>query len=240
MRRLAILFSGLLLAGCGGKEQPRSQAAEPPNTQPTFILWAWDRYEDLRFLKPGEAEVAALLETIYLRNGNYRAWPRRLPLLMPEGQEPLQVVRLESDGTPLPSYEEVAGRITGWRRGGRYQIDFDARESQRAWYLQLIRHLRTWEPSISITALTSWCLEKPWFGAAADEVVPMLFQMGPQRNAYLTRLQRQGGFAPGCQESIGVSTAEPLSWQPEAKRVYVFHPQPWTRTSFDEFRARWR
>jgi hypothetical protein len=37
---------------------------ELERTPLTLVLWAWDRAEDLRFLKPGQAEVAGLMATI--------------------------------------------------------------------------------------------------------------------------------------------------------------------------------
>jgi hypothetical protein len=200
----------------------------------------WDRAEDLGFLKPGEAEVAALMETLYLRNGQTTNWPRKLPLVMPEGMKPIPVIRLESDGSALPSADSVASFLSRWMDDKRIQIDFDARASQRGWYRDLIRGTRTWRPHVSITALAFWCLEKPWFGGAPDQAVPMLFRMGPQRHVVLARLHRQGEFAEGCRDALAVSSDEPLPWRPYAKKVYIFNPRRWTRKSFDEVRARLR
>jgi hypothetical protein len=91
-----------------------------------------------------------------------------------------------------------------------------------------------------MTALASWCLEKPWFLGVPDEVVPMLFQMGPQQNGIFERLFRQGNFSEGCRGSLGLSTAEALRWRPEAWRIYVFNPKRWTREAFDAISARLR
>ncbi len=136
------------------------------------------------------------------------------------------------------------------------QLDFDARESQLGWYRELIRSLS--EPTnatfgrrqrnVSITALATWCMQpQPWFQSKPsdlpselEEVVPMLFRMGPQRVELLTEIARRRDFAEGCRGTIGVSIDEPLPWYPPARRVYVFNPKRWTKEVFDEVCARWR
>ncbi len=203
-----------------------------------MVLWAWDRYEDLRFLKPGEAEVAGLLVTIQMKNGKGNPWFRHLPLLVPEGVPLYGVARLESDGSGLPGVVDVALWIR-LLRGGKLpvlQVDFDARESERDWYARLLKDLRRTH-KVSITALASWCLDKPWF-EAGGEAVPMLFRMGPDRGRILARLRRQGGFANECAGAVGLATDEPLAWRPDASRVYLFHPTRWTREAFDAACAR--
>lgn len=86
----------------------------------------------------------------------------------------------------------------------------------------------------------SACLDSPHLIGLADEIVPMLFRMGPKRNAYLAKLQSRGRFAEGCRDSLGLATDEPLPWRPAAKRIYVFNPNRWSRQSFDQIRSRLR
>ena len=228
----------LLLTACA---RPQSNLAKPQPPE-TIVLWAWDRAEDLRFLKPGEAEVAALMRTLYLRNGNVDQWRRKLPLFLPDGLQPIEVTRFESDGTPLPPAEQVAShfsseRLTEFRR---LQFDFDVRASQIVWYRELLEQTKTWKSTVSFTSIVSNCLENPWSADLPIEAVPMLFRMGPQRSTYLDRLQAKGDFARGCRGSLGISTDEPLAWRPPAKRIYVFNPNRWTRESFDQIRSRLR
>jgi hypothetical protein len=65
--------------------------------------------------------------------------------------------------------------------------------------------------------------------ALADEVVPMLFQMGPDARAVLTQLHEHEGWPLAvCDGAAGVSTDEPWPPLPRARIVYVFHPKPWT------------
>lgn len=223
----------LLLNSCARPPQSLPKPAPPKK----IILWVWDRADDLRFLQPGEAEVAVLTATIYLRNGKAESWHRRLPLLLPEGLTATPVVRLESDGSPLPPPESVAYLLPF---NQPFQIDFDVRESQLPWYRELLVLLRQRQVPISITSVMSACLDNPPLTGLANEIVPMLFRMGPQRNAYLAKLQTRGLFAEGCRDSLGLATDEPLPWRPAAKRIYVFNPNRWSRQSFDQIRSRLR
>lgn len=220
----------------------------PPGAQPTpaLVLWAWDRAEDFRFLQPGEAEVAGLMATIQLRDGHAEPWYRRLALVVPDGVPLTAVVRLESDGTALPPADEVANTIAyAARHPGvvGLQIDFDARESQRSWYTDLLAKLGAHrQPApyrLSITALASWCLEPPWFTRdfrRVPEAVPMLFRMGPERGPLIDRVMHEG-LHEDCAGSIGLSLDEPLAKRPPASRIYIFNPQRWTPESFAQARA---
>jgi hypothetical protein len=223
----------VLLASCSRPQPP------PVAAPPKIVLWVWDRAEDLRFLKPGEADVAALMATIYLRNGRAESWHRKLPLHLPEGLKPLSVVRLESDGSALPPADAVQSHLFCFRQEG-LQLDFDFRASQLVWYRDLLRSIKSRGVNLSMTAVASACMDTAPAAEFANETVPMLFRMGPQRNAYLARLQKQGAFAPGCRDSLGISIDEPLPWRPAAKRIYVFNPNRWSRESFDQIRARLR
>ncbi len=231
VRPFPLLLLLVLSPGC------KRQAPVAPAPPPTIILWAWDRAEDLRFLQPGEAEVAALMQTVYLRNGNADPWRRKLPLFLPEGIEPIYVTRFESDGSALPSPELTYQFLSP---GSRHQIDFDVRQSQLPWYRELLALAANAKLNPSITSVLSACLDSPPLAGLPPEIVPMLFRLGPQRNSYLAKLQSQGDFAPECRGSFGISVDEPLPWLPPAKRVYVFNPQPWTRESFDQIRSRLR
>jgi hypothetical protein len=256
----AICLFVALVCGCR-----RQAAQDTKRTKPTLVLWAWDRTEDLRFLKAGEAEVAGLMATVRLRNGKADMWRRKLPLFVPPGVPLKAVVRLESDGSELPVVGRVSDLIENLTIGDfdSLQIDFDARQSQLDWYRRLLLTLKsTHERSagvppayrsraighISITALASWCVDRPWFTdpqaildvwPSIQEVVPMLFRMGPHRVELLKRIARDKDFAEGCRGAVGVSLDEPLPWYPPAKRIYIFSPTPWTKEAFDQACARW-
>ncbi len=96
----------------------------------------------------------------------------------------MAVVRLEGTGV-LPDAQAVAEPIL--RDAARpgiqaLQIDFDARESERAWYRHLLERLRAGLAAgvpLSITALASWCDGDSWMrDLPVSDGVPMLFRMG--------------------------------------------------------------
>jgi hypothetical protein len=211
-------------------------------------------------LKVGEAEVAGLMATVQMRNGRADMWRRRLPLFVTPGLPLKAVVRLESDGSELPSVDRVSNLIENLTMGDldTLQIDFDAKLSQLDWYRSLLRRFELLYQQgggaapqyrsraighVSLTALASWCVERPWFADApsnVEEVVPMLFRMGPHRVDLLRRIARAEDFAEGCRGAVGVSLDEPLPWYPPANRIYVFSPTAWTKEAFDQACARWR
>ncbi len=96
------------------------------------------------------------------------------------------------------------------------QIDFDARATQRGFYRELLADARralgagAW---LSMTALASWCEGDPWLDAPAlpvDEVVPMAFSMGTDRDAVLRALRGGGMFrSRACRGSVGWAAGEP-------------------------------
>ena len=127
-------------------------------------------------------------------------------------------------------------------RGRALQIDFDARQSERAWYAAFLRELRSRISStlpLTITALEHWCEDGAWISSLpVTDATPMLFRMGPEDRP------APDGFAPGvCQASVGVSTDELPVRIPRARRIYFFHPGPWTQEAYDAAvaqAARWR
>ncbi len=215
---------------------------------PPVVLWAWERTEDLRFLKPGEAGVAFLARTVEVDRKGQKVRSRRNPLHVPPGTPLVAVVRLELH-QPGPSNEqggEIVKAIRDlWDLPGvlGLQIDFDATRSQRAFYRDLLHRLQKTRPpgmSLTITALGSWCLGDPWIrGLPVDEAVPMLFQMGPESMAVRDGLARRGDFTVSlARSSVGYSLDEPFLPVPRGRRVYAFNPRPWTERDFHALKAR--
>jgi hypothetical protein len=165
------------------------------------------------------------------------------PLRYHPGAVLIAVVRVESAGAPLPDAAataaaiEPAARLAGVRA---LQVDFDARESERDFYREVLVKLRQRMPPampLSMTALASWCESDRWLaGLPVVEAVPMLFRMGVNEGL-------KGDRDPLCRSSVGVSTDELPAAPPHGRRVYVFNPHAW---SSDELRAavrevsRWR
>jgi hypothetical protein len=209
--------------------------SDPTPDLPRIMLWAWESPQDLRFLKPGSAGIAFLARTVWMESGAVRSRPRLQPLRFPPGAALVAVVRLESDGSAPPPAADVvreilpAARIEGVRG---LQVDFDARLSQREWYAGCLRELKAALPPyqyLTVTALESWCEEGKWVETLpVADAVPMLFRLGPGE-----RREPSGFAARLCRSSVGVSTDEFPARIPRARRLYFFHPGPWTREAWD-------
>jgi len=203
---------------------------------PALMLWAWERPVDVRGLPPG-AGVAFLAQTITASPHAIVISARRQPLRVDPGTRLMAVTRIEAPGD-APSapgrVEEMARAIAksaALPQVEGVQVDFDARVSQRAMYRQLLHAVRGLLPSdtaLSMTALASWCLDDRWLeDLPIDEVVPMLFRMGPSEEPLRASLASRT-LAPSCRSAIGMSLDEPLTVSTRKKRLYVFNPSPWT------------
>lgn len=254
------------------RERQDAMAAVPP-----VILWAWERPEDLRFLDPSRVGVAFLARTIFIAPPPGRpeeiaprvfVRPRLQPLRLAPGTALIAVVRIETPpafvltadvhpgkesarNDPPEVAQGVASSIAeleGVPGVRAIQVDFDAAQSQRAFYADLLRHLRTKLPEgfpVSITALASWCLGDAWIdGLPVEEAVPMLFRMGADTATVARELHAGRDFRlPLCRDSLGLSTDESFSrnlirkaaadtlWR--ERRVYLFHPRAWTREALE-------
>ena len=207
---------------------------------PPTMLWAWERPEDLRFINPQTTGVAFLSKTILLRDDRAEIRPRRQPLLVAPGTKLLAVTRVESAPgaaarTDIASLQALAREIAATAAPANVlgvQIDYDARASEREFYIKLLHAVRRELPPavpLSITALASWCLGDHWLaGLPVDEAVPMLFQMGPDTTAIRLHLKVGGTFPETlCRSSIGVALDEPVTRLPEHRRTYWWSSRPW-------------
>src|ERR1044072_3216428 len=179
MRARAPALLPLALAPCV------SATRAPPST---LILWAWERPEDLRFAGPG-TEVAGQAGFVAIEGGGFSARGRLFPLRVARPPETV-LVHVEIDHRrPLawtPALRAgVSAAVLHFARSipaRRVQVDFEVRASERQVLLALVADVRRGLPrgtSLSMTALASWCDTEGWLeGAAADEIVPMLFRMG--------------------------------------------------------------
>lgn len=240
-RRLRAGFSVfvLLLAVAGGGD---SAAVGPVfSAAPPVVLWAWERPEDLRFLDAGRFGVAYLAGTLALAGDEVVFRPRLQPLRVAEGTWLIAVVRIEPSGESPPAYS-AAQRAETVRRIGELvdgssvrsvQADFDALRSERFFYRDLLWQLREALPKsvpISMTALASWCLGDRWLdGLPVEEAVPMLFDMGADREQIAAHLAAGGDFrSPVCRKSLGLATYDHPARLPADRRLYLFHSRPWT------------
>ena len=170
--------------------------------------------------------------------------PRLQPLNLPAGTSVMAVARVETDARQQPELsviqrEKLAGVIAEMAKlpnVAHIQIDFDATQSERAFYREVVFDVRRRLPesvSLSITALASWCTYDDWLSdLPIDEAVPMLFRMAADGKQIARRLDAGDDFiAPLCRHSYGISTDEPRSGLSVARRLYVFNPDTWTEES---------
>lgn len=222
-------------------------------------IWAWDRFDDLSFLKD-DTSVTSYAGTFYLRDNRSIFDPRKKDLICPKDTERIPSFRIESVKKIDPDFEDSA--ITGicdtikqYLRihsecQKMVQIDFDARASERDLYKKLLVRLRqtlmstksTSDVKISITALASWCLKDKWMkNLDVDEIVIMLFSLGQDKEEILINLKDTnldtGNKAP---TAIGISANEPQTNEAlkilgiinHAHKVYIFQSLPWTKNRF--------
>jgi hypothetical protein len=202
---------------------------------PARMLYSW--YAPVL---PGElkdAGVAWILAGITLDGDDAWPVPTAVGLHLPPGTFAMPVLRLNfrNDEGHKPRWtakqrEQVVRMIAEaveLTQAGAVQIDFDAPVSARAFYRQLLDDARRQlGPGVflSMTALASWCDAGSWMkGLPVDEIVPLVFSMGPETASVQSRLSRGEKFGfEGCRASIGISAE---GWQPPTagyKRVYVF------------------
>ena len=234
---IALLAGGLSLSSAGASVAP----PRGPETLPRLMLWAWERPVDLLALDAGIG-VAFLSQTLIVRNGAVEAMPRRNPLKVSDHTPLVAVTRVETGGGAAalrsPELASMVTAIAGTAmlpRVAGVQIDFDAAESERAFYRELVQAVRTalgQDVPLSITALASWCTGDRWLqGLSVTEVVPMLFRLGPVNEPYTGMASAPRAAAPECQAAIGTALDEPLYTRARGRRVYVFNPGSWTPAS---------
>jgi len=245
---ISLIAATLLTARRLGHSIDRATA---PSAEVTagVVLWAWERPESLEFIAPQETAVAVLIGTLHLAGNRVNASPRRQPLTVPKEAQTMAVIRIESDPQDPPRLspeqsQQATAAMLGWATAApgfsTLQIDFDAVVSERSFYADLLSELRRELPSampLSITALASWCLGDRWLsGLPISEAVPMLFRMGIDEEAVRSALHRGQDFAePLCRTSYGLATDEPLPPLRAGRRLFVFHPGPWTSEAYNTF-----
>ena len=238
--KMAIMLAALIAGASDTLAARRSACTDRMSRMPRVILWAWERRENLNFIDPDKTAVAYLARTLDLRGDSVLVRPRYQPLTVPPRTTLIAVVRIEDDRRVAPTLSasqrtETARLIAGLVRTApaAIQIDFDATRSERAFYSELLADVRGRVPAsipLSMTALASWCLDDDWVtGLPVDEVVPMLYRMGPDARDITAYLRDGGEFAPALsRNSVGLSLDAQVAGLAAGKRVYLFSPHPWT------------
>ncbi len=241
---------------------------------------------EIRSLEAESTRSAASTESAASAESTVVLHPRLQPLLVPPGTALMAVVRLETpndlwhrpgatgdgpgDGTLSPASPtslytkaqrlRIAGMIAsvaGISGVRAVQVDYDATQSERPFYRQLLEDVRRRLPRgmpLSMTALASWCIGDTWLNAlpagTIDEAVPMLFRMGPDAANVAAFVQRGNPFrAQACRASLGVSTDEafsqallngkvkPFAGGRDPRRIYIFSNRAWTSAAVKQIVA---
>jgi hypothetical protein len=233
-------------------------AANRDNSLPSLVLWAWQRPENLSFISPTEVGVAYLASHLLLLGDRVVTQRRQQPLKVPPGSRLLAVVRIDSDSQHKPALSvsqieqaaQTIARFSLFPQSVGVQIDFDAAESERAFYASLIRRVRNLLPPdkmLSMTALASWCMFDNWIkDLPVDEAVPMMFSLGRDRSKVLLHFKSGRDFSlPLCYRSLGISLEDkdvnalmiPLTQRRTMPvRVYAYTRSAWSPAKLDQLK----
>src|SRR5262249_50333974 len=217
--RRCVAFAPLLILVLLVSDQNISARPRMPVNMPPLVLWAWDRDDDLSFIDIRDTAVAYLAATVILRGNTVFLPPRHHPLAPPKGTRLVAVAHVEVDRHEPPEMSDLQARafaetlaaLRETRPGEFLQIDFEAKASQRDFFVKAVAVLRQRLPNavLSATAFTSWCLNERWTQSlAVDEVVPMLFRLGPDRRRIRDYFAGGDFRSANCRTSIGVATDE--------------------------------
>jgi hypothetical protein len=160
------------------------------------------------------------------------------------------VIRLQIDpGRPLDWSPELRRRtaetVLAYARFAApdaIQIDFEAPRSQRQVLLDVLHDARAGlgeRAFLSMTAPASWCDgERGLDAAPVDEIVPMLFRMGPGGAGLIRRLAAGGDFRnPRCRSALGMAVDQPLARLPAGRRIYLSNPSGWRPEHLESWRS---
>ena len=236
----AVLAAALLPLAA---DTPRARTAGALAALPATMLWAWERPEDLRWLPP-EAGVAYVAVTVELAGEGMRLRRRAYPLLVRPDTAVVPMVHVDASWRTPPvlgiaQRDLIVEQLLAAARGSAshvVQLDFEVRQSQRAFLRDVVREARRRLPpevALSATALASWCAGDYWLaGLAADEIVPMAFRMARDDAAIRRLLAERGAFTrPGCAGALGMASDEaPI--KTHAVRRYFFAPRSWDQDTW--------
>src|SRR5215475_11405901 len=152
-RTLVFILSVATLAAALAFIYPRTRTGWPKREsgrQPAVMRWDWERPVDLRFIDTKKLGVAFLAKSISLNSDEVMVRPRLQPLTLPEGTTVVAVARIETSRDSRPTLSDIQRqKLTQEIKGmsllpnvSEIQIDFDATQSERAFYRELIADVR--------------------------------------------------------------------------------------------------
>lgn len=216
------------------------------------VAWIWPQSNGPQAARPDTVtpyhEAAVLLESLVLRGRGVERGGRQHPLVLPAGVHLIPVVHVEaaSDAPAELSVVQREAIIAAVRRhaaaavagAGVLQLDYEAPARQRDTFRALVAEVRAALPAdvrLSITALAHWCAQGDWLDRLpVDEVVPMLYRLGPHANAWRNRFVRNSTLARRCRgPALGFATNDPPPSTLIARtaRPYWFDESGWSNPS---------
>jgi hypothetical protein len=212
----------------------------PADLPPAAVLWIWNQPPAAL---SAHGTVAIVDRHIWLTGDKVLLRPGARPRNLPPNVRVTPVVHVELDPLHPPASLDKArpgilaamNAAASANTSGWVQLDLEARPSQRADYLALVREIRTALPQrvkLSVTALAWWCGSRAWLdNLAADEVVPMFFRMGRDNLPLRAIVERHPErLHPRCRgDSAGFSLQEPFPAPVTARyrQTYWFDEQGW-------------
>ncbi|WP_091739375.1 hypothetical protein [Phenylobacterium immobile] len=159
-------------------------SATPAWAQRTPVLWAWERPEDLWFA-PG-VEVTVQTGFVEVGGAAVTGRGRMFVLHAAPGQVSTALVHIQIDH----------GQHRQWTAALR------ARTAAKG--LAFARAGSPYGTALSMTGLASWCGSETWLALApVDDIVPMLFRVGPGGRALAAAITtRAKGHSRSCTPAI--------------------------------------
>lgn len=214
----------------------------PMSTQATEIAWVWHSSDAP---STGYQEAAVLMESLVLRGTGVERMPRSRALVLPQGVKLTPVIHVQAGSdapdrfTPAQNRAllEAVQRQARHSTSGWLQLDFEAPTRQRRAYLALAHQIRQQLPAslkLSVTVLLGWCAQGDWLNElAADELVPMLYRLGPAAGQWRARWSDPGAaWHTRCRAAAaGYALQEPpdAAMLEGVARRYWFNERNWPR-----------
>ncbi len=208
-----------------------------------IYLYAWEREEDLSFLKNYEnVGIALFALQIDLYNDHIVSHERTTSVVAPPGKKIVPVIRVDIKENS-PALPEKAIKLISnicnrslWRE---CQIDFDFKETQKSFYIAFMNDVAKQlnkDIKLTATSLPSYCYQGDFYKTiSVAYVVPLLIDVGADEG-YLKNVKKDPFQGEKCGTAIGVGTYQgtyPTRIFPR-KEVYLFSNRAWTKKRFEQ------
>jgi hypothetical protein len=254
----AAVLTLLLAVGCmavrawprTAPDTPASQAQIAAALSERGAAWIWPASNGpVATGTPTYREAAVLVETLVIHADGVERMPRTQPLVLPVDVRLLPVLHVEAadDAPDALSEDQQQALVAAFLRhvdeaaegAGMLQLDFEAPRRQRTAYRALVARIRAALPprlKLSVTALAHWCTESDWLDRLpVDEVVPMLYRLGPNAAQWRQRWTRDApGLAARCRgPALGFAANDPppAALLARTPRPYWFDESAWSNLS---------